>query len=515
VPILPQALYTSPLYTSDSVKQIDNLAIHKYNTPGYDLMCLAGQAVLQFVLKKWPDVKTIAIVCGSGNNGGDGYVIARLLKKQGISVKVYAIANKQPSTKTAQQARNDFEASAGIVSDINTFHTGIETVDLIVDAMLGTGIQAPLHESVLSVITKINQINIPVCAVDIPTGIDGNTGAVLGSAVKADATVSFIGLKIGLLIGAALDYVGELALDTLNVPAKAYQEVKSIAQLISYPDVLQILPQIQYTQHKGQNGRVMIMGGGLAHHCGAVCLSGEAALRAGAGLVSTCVAPESIALMARGTAELMCYAPEDPNSLSSVITQADALVVGPGLGQTAWSRQCLEMALKREIPMVVDADALNLLAKAPEKRKNWILTPHPGEAARLLNQSIAHCESNRVQTVQALQNKYGGTIVLKGASTIILDAEGVMFVVEGKVPALATGGTGDILAGLIGGLLGQGLTTSHAAQLGVSVHREAGWLEQTFGPRGMLASDLLLHIRSLLNPSNQEPSYTQTGGVAK
>ncbi len=492
------------LYTADTVKQIDNLAINKHNMSGYDLMCSAGGAVCQFILKKWPNAKNIKIICGGGNNGGDGYVIARLLKLQGLNVKVYAVENKPPSTDTAQKARQDFEAGSDKVLDIsNVDLSNHKSVDLIVDAMLGTGIHAPLHQSVLSIIQMINNTNTPVCAIDIPTGIDGNTGVVMGDAVRADATVSFIGLKVGLFIGAALDYVGELVLDTLKVPSIVYQDVKSVARLVTYPEVLQYLPNVKNTQHKGDNGRVMVLGGGEAHYSGAVCLSGEAALRAGAGLVATCVAPQSLALMARGSAELMCYAPEKLDNMLPIIERTNILVIGPGLSQNAWAKQCFNIALQTNKPAIIDADGLNLLAKDPQKRDNWILTPHPGEAARLLNQSIVDCEANRLLTAQALQDKYGGTIILKGASTIVLDINRDMFIIEGKVPALATGGTGDILAGLVGGLWAQGLTASHAAQLAVSVHREAGWSEQTFGQRGMMASDLLLHIRSLLNPSLQ------------
>ena len=498
MPVLPQALYTS-----DSIKKIDDVAINEHGMSGYDLMCAAGSAACKFILGKWPAAQSIAIICGGGNNGGDGYVVARLLKKQGLGVKVYAVANKAPATKTAKKARQDFEADAENILNIDAFDG---SVDLIVDAMLGTGIRAPLDKTVSSVIQLINQASAPVCAIDIPSGIDANTGAVIDNAVVADATITFIGLKVGLYIGAALDYVGELVLDTLNVPPPIYQVVNPIAQLVTYPEVLQYLPKGRDTQHKGTNGRVMVIGGGQAHYSGAVCLSGEAALRSGAGLVSVCVAPESLALMARGPAELMCFAPESPDNILSELAHTDVLVIGPGLSQTSWAEQCLDIALRVDKPTVMDADALNLLAKKPQKRDNWILTPHPGEAARLLNQSIEAGEVDRLQTVRALQNKYGGTIVLKGASTIILDTEGIISIIEGKVPALATGGTGDVLAGFIGGLMGQGLMASQAAQLAVSVHREAGWLEQTFGQRGMMASDLFLHIRSLLNPSIQSQS---------
>jgi len=487
------------LYTADTVKNIDNLAINQHNIPSYELMCSAGGAASQFILKKWPHVKNVTIICGAGNNGGDGYVIARLLKLHGLDVKVYAVA--PPNTDTAQKARKDFETGANTVLDTNVLELSNLSTDLIVDALLGTGIRAPLHQSVLSIIKMINETKVPVCAIDIPTGIDGNTGAVIDDAVIADATVSFIGLKVGLFIGAALDYVGELILDTLKVPEIVYQAVKPVAHLVTYPKISQHLPKIKNTQHKGNNGRVVVLGGGEAQYSGAVCLSGEAALRSGAGLVSVCVAPKSEVLMARGPAELMCYAVEVPDNISSIMAQADVLVVGPGLSQNAWAQKCFKAALSLNKLTVLDADGLNLLAKNPQERENWILTPHPGEAARLLNQSIEDCEADRLSTAQALQNKYGGTIILKGASTIVLDTNGKVFIVEGKVPALATGGTGDILAGLVGGLWAQGLTASHAAQVAVSVHRESGYLEQTFGPRGMMASDLLLHIRSLLNSS--------------
>lgn len=499
---------SNALFSIQSVKALDKLAIAK-GISGYELMCRAGEAAADFIENKWPHVKTAAIFCGSGNNGGDGYVLARLLVQKGHQVLVFAADNQSPKTETAQKAQQDFLGTGFKILEIEAASdlSNRTDIDLVVDALLGIGIKAPLKESYANLIQLINQIDAKVLALDVPSGIDADTGSVVNQAVSADVTLTFIGTKLGLCMGEALEYAGHLEFASLNVPAEIYQEVPILAERVTYPEVLQYLPNISVTQHKGKNGRVMIVGGGAVQYSGAVCLAGEAALRVGAGLVSASVAPPSLPMMARAPAELMCYAESNCEALSEIVARQDALVVGPGLSQNTWAQQIFAMVKDLTMPMVVDADGLNWLAKNPQKKANWILTPHPGEAARLLGISIEECESNCLQTARRLQEKYGGTIVLKGASTVIVDDAPKAFLIEGKVPALAVGGTGDVLAGMIGGFLATGLEKTTSAQLAVCLHREAGWIEQSFGKRGMIASELFPHIRTLLDPHRHIDSY--------
>lgn len=500
---LPRALYSA-----EAVKQLDLLVIEQ-GLPGYDLMRRAAEAAEKLIQVEWPNVRHVAIFCGAGNNGGDGYALAKRLHQKGIKVTVLAIDDAKPTTETAQLAYNDFKATSLSLAPIQSTTSCLaeESVDLIVDAMLGIGIRPPLKANVESIIQAINQSQKPVLAIDVPSGINANTGEVIGHAVIADVTLTYIGVKLGLCMGSALDHIGRLAYHDLQVPKDIFQQVKPLASRVVYPDVLKALPKQKMTQHKGLNGHVAVLGAGAIQHSGAVCLAGEAALRVGAGLVSAYVSPNSLSLMARAPAELMCHALDGFAQLEPHLEQLNALVIGPGLSKNDWAKALFAQIKNLSLPIVVDADALNLLADSPSQNQQWILTPHPKEAARLLSTTVAECEKDRRETVLKLQAKFGGIIVLKGASTLVTDATHSIHLIEGRVPALAVGGTGDVLAGMIGGLLAQGVSALNAAIVAVSAHREAGWLEQSFGRRGMLASELFPHIRTVLDSSNYPSSH--------
>jgi NAD(P)H-hydrate epimerase len=487
-----------PLYQTAEVRQLDKLAIAHQGITGYQLMCRAGQAALNVMLERWPKAKQIEICCGSGNNGGDGYVLARLAKAQGIRVLLYGIGevNEDRLSVEAKQARSDWLSCGG---EIIRFQGQVFTGEVIVDALLGTGFKLPLAPEYQQAILAINQSASPVLALDLPSGLQADSGY-HEEVVKATITLTFIAMKLGLVCGIAIDVVGELILDNLGISASTFSQVKPKAWSIEYQQIIQSLPVRRLSSHKGDNGHVCIIGGGLTGYSGAVCLAGEATLRAGAGLVSLVVCPESLPLLARGPAELMCYGFSHPKELKELFERATFLIIGPGLSQSSWGEKFFHAAIKTSTPCLVDADGLNWLAKHPQKRNNWILTPHPGEAARLLGTTTQQIQQDRISAALALQDKFGGVIVLKGAGSIVVTENRDMFVNIGGFPALASGGTGDVLAGLIGGLVAQGLTLANAACLGVSVHTNAASLEQTIGKRGMLASDLFLHIRNLVNP---------------
>ncbi|MBI2790963.1 MAG: NAD(P)H-hydrate dehydratase [Gammaproteobacteria bacterium] len=486
-----------PLYQTTEVRQLDKLAIAHQGISGYQLMCRAGQAALNVLLDRWPKAKQIEICCGSGNNGGDGFVLARLAKAQGLRVLLYGVGevNESKLSLEAKQARSEWLSCGG---EIIRFQGQAFRADVIVDALLGTGFKVPLAVEYQQAILSINQSESPVLALDLPSGLQADTGH-YEEAVEATVTITFIAMKLGLVSGAAINVVGELILDNLGISVSTFPEVKPKAWSIEYQHIIQSLPARRLASHKGDNGHVCIVGGGQTGYSGAVCLAGEAALRAGAGLVSAVVCPESLPLLARSPAELMCYGLSHPKELKELFERATFIILGPGLSQSKWGEKFFHDAIKTTKPCLIDADGLNWLAKYPQNRNNWILTPHPGEAARLLGTTTQQVQQDRISAAFALEDKYGGVIVLKGAGSIVVTENRDMFVNIGGFPALASGGTGDVLAGLIGGLAAQGLTLGNAACLGVSVHTNAAYLEQTIGARGMLASDLFLHMRTLVN----------------
>lgn len=485
------------LYKGQEVKKLDALAIEHDKLSGYELMCRAGAALWQLLKVQWPQAKAITIFCGKGNNGGDGFVLARLAKEQGMTVKVYEMPGAiENSPSEAKQARQDWLAKEG---KVEVFQGQALAGDLVVDAILGTGTKAPLSNEITSAISHINQSGLPVLAVDIPSGLHADTGMNLGQVVKADVTLTFIGLKVGLFLKDASDYVGELLFDPLKISESLYEKVTPCAFRVDYEQALTALTTRKRSSHKGDFGHVLVIGGGQLGYSGAPALAAEAAMRAGAGLVSAIVSPQCLPLLSRAPKELMCYAPTEPKECTEVYARASVIVVGPGLAQNEWGKHFFQNALSLQKPMVVDADGLNWLAKTPQSSGRWVLTPHPGEAARLLSQSIEQIQADRIQAARLLQQRYGGVIVLKGAGTVIVDEQGKVYINGAGIPALATAGSGDVLAGLIGGLLAQGLSLKQAALLGVSVHAQAALIEQSLGERGMIASELLLHIRSLLN----------------
>lgn len=483
------------LYSGQNVKLIDQYAIEKLKVPSYELMNRAGLAAFQTVREYWPTAKKFAVVCGIGNNGGDGYVLARLLKQDNFEVEVYSVDPSAKVSPTSELARTDLTS---LNIPVQSLPERLEHVDVIVDALLGTGLRAPLKPKWAQAIQLLNRSEKPILAIDIPSGIDGDSGAIVEQAVQAQVTISFIGLKYALMSGKPLNYVGHLVFEDLGVPDEAYQQISWDGEILEHDKLLGALTPRQPAAHKGDFGHVLVVGGGDPGWSGACMLAGSSALNAGAGLVSCVVHPNTLPFMSRAPFEMMCFAHDD--QLAAPWAKASVFVLGPGLGQSDWSKNQVEKVLNTNRPCVVDADALRLLAMSPQKRDNWVLTPHPGEAAALLGWSVEAVESNRVEALKTIQAKFGGVVVLKGAGTLIQGDQGHFFLCTDGNPGMATGGMGDVLAGLIGALWAQGLSALQAAQLGVSVHARAGDLEVSMGERGMLASDLLLHIRGLLNP---------------
>jgi len=480
------------LYCTAQIREAERYAIDELGIPGRELMSRAGHAVFEQVRLRWPEQKTITVFCGGGNNGGDGYEVATLALQTNYQVTVYALADPNRLPGDAFGTYQDFLQAGGSVSGFEAGQCKLQGV--IVDALFGIGLSRTVGADYALAIAAINDSACPVVAVDVPSGLHAYTGSVLGCAVKADVTVTFIGLKCGLYTGESPEYCGEIVCSTLDIDAAVLAAMPPFALLLDKID----LPRRARIAHKGHFGHVLLIGGNLGF-TGAIRLAGEAALRSGAGLVSIATRAAHSGLINIGRPELMCHGAECGETLQALLHKASVVVIGPGLGQDDWAREMFSTVLASDKPCLLDADALNLLAEQPARRENWVLTPHPGEAARLLGCNTRQISADRFAALADLHSQYGGTCLLKGAGTLITGGDTVYVGTTGN-PGMASGGMGDVLSGLIGGLLAQGLSLEQATRLGVYVHGEAAdslALEQ--GERGLLAGDLPERIRELLN----------------
>ncbi len=494
--LFPTVSLPAELYRAEHVRELDRVAIEEIGIGGWTLMSRAGEAAYRAMRARWPEANRIIVVCGTGNNAGDGYVLARLARQHDLTVTVVQIGDAARlkgdaliAAREAEQARVRVESYAGA--------TGFDA-DVVVDALFGTGLDREVAGEWRQAIEAINASACPVVSIDIPSGLSANTGAVLGAAVRAHVTVSFIGLKQGLFTAEGPGHCGEVLFHHLEVPAQVYGAVGAPGALLQFEKLKHWLAPRARTTNKGHYGHVLVIGGEQGY-AGAACMAGEAAARCGAGLVSVALrAGNPDTCVSRP--ELMCRGVEQPEDLDLLIQRAGVVAVGPGLGQLAWGRAMFGAALASGRPLVVDADGLNLLAAQPLRREDWVLTPHPGEAARLLNSSPAEVQADRFGAVAQLQERYGGMVVLKGTGTLVLGPEGSVGLCPLGNPGMATGGMGDVLTGVIAALLAQGVPASAAAQLGVWLHARAGDLAAADGERGLLATDLLPHLRRLVNP---------------
>ena len=491
----------SPLYTAAQVRELDRMAIGEAGIPGYTLMSRAGEACWEALQARWPQVHSLLVLCGTGNNGGDGFVVARLALAANRHVRVLQLGESERLQGDALTAYADFVAAGGQVSPF-TVDASLEA-DIIVDAMLGTGVDRPLAGDWRLAVERVNRSASPVLAVDLPTGLQSDTGAVSGAAIRADMTVTFIGRKAGLYTGGGPDCAGETRFADLGVPGTVYQQVPAAAQLVRQAALGPLAGPRSRTAHKGQHGHVLVIGGGEGM-AGAARLAGEGALRSGAGLVSLATHPDHAAFAGATCPELICHAVATAQELRALIKSASVLLVGPGLGRSTWAKSLLAAVLEASQPLVIDADALNLLASAPARRTNQVLTPHPGEAARLLHQDTATIQRDRFAAAQAITQQYGGTTVLKGAGSVIYADGQLPVICAAGNPGMATAGTGDVLAGVIAALIAQGMETSAAAVAGVCAHACAGDAAAAQGERGMLARDVIAELRGVLN--RQGPS---------
>jgi NAD(P)H-hydrate epimerase len=487
------------LYRAEQVRKFDALAINEYQIPGRTLMGRAGKAAFDLLRNAWPDAQRLVVVTGSGNNAGDGYCVALLALQVGFDVEVMELAERERLTDDAAYYATEFINAGGRCSDFENLPLDC---DVIVDAILGTGLNADVRGVWASAIDAINHHKASVLALDIPSGLHADSGAVLGTAVKADHSISFIGLKQGMFSGRARDYCGEIHFHALDIPARIYASEILACRRIDWQKLKQRLVSRPRSAHKGDFGHVLVVAGNKGF-AGAARLCAEAALRSGAGLVSVATHPFHAATLNTGRPEMMVHAVEAPSDIKSLLNQASAIVVGPGLGQDAWALQLLEAVLQSGKRAVIDADALNLLASgavALPAGGEYVMTPHPGEAARLLQTDVSAIESDRFAAVSKLTQQLQVSVLLKGAGTLVASQSGKpVAVCSAGNPGMASGGMGDVLAGLLGTFLAQNEDIDEAVCLGVCLHAAAADVAAQQGETGLLASDLFEHLRGLLN----------------
>ncbi len=485
-PTLPDALYSAA-----HVRDLDARLIAA-GTPGFELMQRAAHAAWRALRRRWPDGEQLTVLAGRGNNAGDGYLIAALARRAGWQVTVLAVGDASALTGDADAAYKEAR-NAGV--DVQAWRQQ-PLVGIVVDALLGTGLSGDVRDPYASAIQLLNASGLPVMAVDIPSGLSADTGRTLGVAVRADLTVTFIGLKIGLFTGDAPDLVGELVFDDLQADSVIIgQTPVSITRLDTFN--LPTLAHRLRTAHKGMFGRVLVIGGDLGFG-GAALLCTESTLRCGAGMVTLATRPEHVSAALTRFPEVMSTGICSANQLMALIEPATVLVVGPGLGEHGWGRSLLSAAANAERPQVWDADALNQLAAGRVSLPaNCVITPHPGEAARLLGVSTGDIHADRPAAAMALARKFNAVCVLKGSGSLIASPSGEVALVDHGHPAMATGGLGDVLAGVIGALMAQKMPPFDAACLAVWLHALAGEKCGVSG-RGMAAADLIPVIRQLL-----------------
>jgi ADP-dependent NAD(P)H-hydrate dehydratase / NAD(P)H-hydrate epimerase len=488
------------VHTAAQVRELDRHAIVDRQVPSYTLMTRAGEATFTALRSCWPFAQRIVVMCGPGNNAGDGYVLARLARTAKLDVVAVTVTDTGGLRGDARRAHDDFLAAGG---SAQPFSAGcLRQADVVVDAIFGIGLSRPVDAHIATAIREINGSGAHVLSIDIPSGLHTDTGEVLGAAVEAERTLTFLGLKLGFYLGEGPDQTGVVMFDGLGLPEEVLARSESAAMRVDERVLARLLPPRRRTAHKGQQGSVLVLGGGTGMG-GAPRMTGEAALRTGAGLVTIATQRENVPAITAGRPELMPRGVEHPDDLRPLLERADILALGPGLGQDRWAQELLETALASNKPAIVDADALNHLARFPRRRSNWVLTPHPGEAGRLLGRTTAEVQRDRLGAAREIAARYGGTAVLKGAGTLIVTGEDLPAICDRGNPGMATGGMGDVLTGVITGIAAQTADLPHSARAGVLVHAIAGDMAARHGERGLLATDLFAYLPTCVNPAQR------------
>jgi len=513
---LSQRPTSTSVYSAKQVLENEANVAQSQNIALFELMQSAGAAVFEQLLLSWPDVKNILVLCGKGNNGGDGFILALLAHQKNIKANVLLTCSVSDLKGDALLAYQMMKSAGVVISYDNIASSensqGIANIknfsgEVIVDALFGIGFTGQLSSSLVAVVKEVNHQDAKVIAIDVPSGLCATTGQVQGDcvaeqAIIAELTVTFIVYKQGLLTGQAANFVGKLLLAPLEVNKAFTRQIKTETYFSKFSFPLH-LPKRSPASHKGDSGLLLTIGGGVGMP-GAIRLSSEAALRCGVGLVSVSCHQKNQGLVVNGRPELM-LAPTTSILLaqSKQFKKAKGYLIGPGLGQDNEALQLFKLTCESSRInnkfIVVDADALNLLSQNKQNYDNWVLTPHPKEAASLLHCDVAAIEADRFSAVRAIANRYGGVCLLKGAGTLISDGKSVFINNSGNA-GMASGGMGDVLSGIISALVLQSDSIFYATCLAAYIHgASADIIASSNGQRGLLASDLFVPLQQLFN----------------
>ncbi|MBE0505763.1 MAG: NAD(P)H-hydrate dehydratase [Marinospirillum sp.] len=489
-----------PLYTASACAELDRQVITA-GTPGYELMQRAARSAWLLLQQRWPQMQRINVFCGGGNNGGDGLLVALYAAQAGMAVRLWLAINPADYCNEAAQAWADVAAYG--LQPQTTEPTAVDFAEdeVLVDALLGIGLQGEVRGKLVDWIAAINAAKAPVLALDTPSGLWVDSGEFGHSVVRADITLTFIACKPGLFTGRGAEVCGEVLLSDLGIKPEDWpvQVVAGLQQQMSHP-----LSPRKAAGHKGDHGRLLIIGG-LTGMGGAALLAAQAALRCGAGMVKVITAPEYVAAFLAAQPEIMVEALQDKpqQQLQRAFDWADVLLIGPGLGQSPLAHELWQASWNFNGAQLVDADALNLWAAGltPPNCPQRVVTPHPGEAARLLGLLVDQVQQNRLRAVNQLVQHTASVVLLKGAGSLVATPDGqqLPLICPFGNPGMGVAGMGDLLSGCIAALMAQGFSADQAAQLGVRIHAQAG--DQAAGdqPRGLLPSDLLPYLRKGVN----------------
>ena len=479
----------SRLFTAHQIRLMDQMLIDEYGIPGLTLMSRAADASVDLLRERYPLARRVIIFCGTGNNAGDGYLVAAKLQDRAIDALVVQVGDPQKLGEDASTARNRCAQQAVPIMAWDAFQRdGPEQADVLVDALLGLGTTGPARKPFAQAIDWLNAQQVPIIALDVPSGLHPDYGVAEGAAVHASHTVTFIAPKLGLAAEQGPDYSGEVSVAQLGAPDGFFDPFEEQGVDVIEPSAI---PRRSRAAHKGHFGHVLVVAGGEGM-AGAGLLAASAALRTGAGLVTLATHPSHAPNLAAYQPELMVQGVSDADPMTPLFERATVVAVGPGLGQSEWSKALFKKVMDSGLPMVMDADALNLLAERPSQLPNAILTPHPKEAARMLGASAV--SRDRLEVLRALQDRYQSVVVLKGAATLVHDSKRALINQTGA-PAMATAGMGDALTGCIAGLVAQGLALGQAAAQGVAHHGRAGeWASADLGEVAVVASDVIARL---------------------
>lgn len=499
------------LYTASETRKIDNLAIKEKGISGYSLMQMAAEFTLDVILREFSPVEELIIFCSKGKNSGDGFLLGSFAKEFGLEVTIVMSNTSNVIKGVSRKAFEEMkDAKVKIISTKSVSKLKVSNKAVIVDALIGTGLKGNLRKNIKESILALNKLGVklPVLSLDIPSGVNPDTGDADDIAVYADITATFVAQKRGCFTSVGKKFSGEIIYSDLEIPKNLFSKITSTSYVVDYEDSISKVVYREQDAHKGHFGNVLIIGGdrGLG---GAGLLSSRAAVYSGAGLTSLVTRPEHVSASLVSCPEVMVKGVDSGQDIEEHLVKPDVIAIGPGLGQSAWSEQMIQRvfweAEKRDVSVIMDADALNLLTKlklSSNLPKRLILTPHPGEASRLLNTSVAVIESNRFSAAAKIQKKFNATVVLKGSGTVICHKSGgtqKWGICDSGNPGMATGGMGDVLTGIIAGLLAQGLTLKEAAEAGVDLHAKAAdQASLEFGEAGLTSSDVINELKYLL-----------------